>query len=396
MVDAAGNPVNDAEGEWCGPSGSSGNFTVRDGAAELSGVLAGTAFMSVEQGPLIGKIAARIEPGKQTDAGTLTLEPITQDRVRIKGRILFEDGSLAFGAKVAGRTVDKEGAFDAQEQNAGPQLVVDLSDAPGWLEEGVPTTSYERPSGRNHFATEAIVLPLKMEPHSVVEREIIIDRAHRRTLKVVWRGALPDEPYFSLSVDRALYSPPEGTPAGSGVAEVPRLTSGYDLPSVYLCSGFAAPEPEGQMPLTELADGKGTLFVRAGDYLGYVSVDEGDQTVVVDRTQSGSIEGRVVRADGSPAGGVSVVLGATPEPRPETTSAGGYGSWRLYGNVRTTTADDGTFRFESVGPGQYTIGTPVFRDQPQQTVEVRTGQTTHVQIESVANPDGPPPLRPDA
>jgi beta-lactamase regulating signal transducer with metallopeptidase domain len=386
VVDAAGEPMRDAEGTWYGPTGSRGSFVVQNGIGTIRECPAGFAclYISLKNGE--GQISGRIEAGKSVDLGTMALQRRTEEITRIKGRVLYEDGSPALAAQVAHNVVSKDGSFDVQVNAADP-LAIDLHSAPGWLNEDLPTSSRDLYLlNRSKYSIDSMFLTVKSQERKSIDRDIIVDRKHNRTIKIVWQGAPPKEPMFSLLVDLSSREANKGS--GSSDKQ--------DSATVYLCGSYASQIVKGEMTLTNIPDGEGTLVISAIDYCGYLPLGKGDQTVTFDRSQSGSISGRLVRPDKSAAEGIRVELTPAFVTQPGA-------AWRILlgytpymAGAICISAEDGAFRFQSLGSGQFTIRTRTPIERPGQTVEVSRGQATSVELESEANRDGPPPLRSDS
>ena len=224
------------------------------------------------------------------------------------------------------------------------------------------------------YAVDCMALPATLRPEKSIEQDVTIDRKHRRMLTVAWeKDEIPsDEERYSLVVECA-----PGTPLRN---------DGMLRPSVYVRSGFAGWVIKGKWYLSGVPDGKGTLVISTKDYFGYLPFAEGDRTVTFYPSQTGSIAGRVLRADKSPAGHVRIVLNPAFVVRPNSAWPKLQYDLPFFSGAMTTTAEDGTFRFASIGPGQYVINVPGPNIAPSgQSVEVRAGQESRLELVSEVN-----------
>lgn len=156
---------------------------------------------------------------------------------------------------------------------------------------------------------------------------------------------------------------PQGmvTPDGQGYTPAEKIESHTDA--------------AGHFVLEHLPQGTAMLFVYGGsfqqlDVLASYPVPSKD--VHIRMTATGTIRGKVLNADGSPAGpGANVNVEPPGDP---------IGKWGGSMNVKP----DGTFEFESVPPGEYFVSThpmpPGKIDPNAKKVLVKAGQTVEVDV----------------
>jgi hypothetical protein len=368
VVDGQGGPVPRARGAWYAPGGQSGSFEVHAGRAELKRVSAETVLVRVSARDDAGEFRRDIHSGQVTDLGTLVLQP--RQAADVKGRVLYEDGTPVLGACLEfGKPVGADGTFEATLPQTADTLGVDLSRAPAWLESS-PAASAGSPHDffrwSRYFVDTALVR-VSLKPGQTVTRDVTIDRKRRRTLTVAWRGEQPQGCAILAFVERD----------GQGHRR-----------GAYLGLKEATP-----VSMPDLPDGQGLLVLSGSDYLGYATLMPGPQTLTFDRARAGSIVGRVLRADKSPAARVRLTL--KPDPAADDTARGPVIPCvsPLPMIAGTPTAEDGTFRFPAVGEGTYALATLNSDNPARLVVSVKPGVEARVELISDAASEGPPPLR---
>jgi len=360
-----------------------GGVTIRNGVIELKDVAVGAAYLHWEpKGCRRTDAWGIVRAGETTDLGDIVLKRERVEPGWVEGRVLYEDGTPALGARLQNcslimpERVGAGGKFRKQLPGGTGTLVVMLGGAPGWPRLPQEDTKRIREARDVLFGygwDDTLLVPVDVRPGRTVARDVILRRTGLGTIRVDWRGKLGEDLGIIVAVD--------------------------DKGQRFVRLGSRRQGDKGTFILPDVPRGDTVVVVHADGYRGYreVKAEEGEPVLTFDPAESGTIVGRAVRPDGKAAPGVSVELRPAPlawyGPVQELQSA----YWPISsGTVEQvfTTAEDGSFRIPGVGPGRYLIQTRQHGPSNARIVKVATGKTTTLElVTDASSQESTPPLR---
>ena len=166
---------------------------------------------------------------------------------------------------------------------------------------------------------------------------------------------------------------------------------------LFLRSGGPLPTGADTVTIADVPPGDALVILAAKGYFGHAEVKAGTKHTGprLDPRVTGAISGRAARPDASPGSRVwievrpAALVGVEPVQGIST----GWGVLPT-GAVRgATTAEDGSFRIEGIGPGKYLVRARYDPLASGQLVEMKAGKDAAVKLITNATSHGTPPLR---
>jgi|GEM_PF-1833751 len=367
---------------WVETSASWATVRIKDGIIDIDEVPAGRAWLEVRiDGYTRMWVPGVIPPGETADLGDIVLVPEAEGTGWVEGRILFDDGTPVLGAApieddFTREQVGADGGFRMKLPVGEGMVAVELAGAPLWPRSSAPATNDMVVMGwwwPWSLATEwndKIYVPVDVPPDQTVTKNITVPRSALGDVRVSWLGDPDARLSLKLFVKNgdqffACCSPLEPIRTGSEITEVP--------------------------------SGERTVILQAGDYCGYKEVANREQHTLFsfDPAQTGTVSGRVLGSNRTPIEKAIVELYHPAFARfGRITGLRGTMVVEPTGRVSwAKTAEDGSFQFPRVEPGQYGIrlSPPAISDECAITVEPR--EETAVELTATAAPSEPAPLR---
>ena len=350
---------------WFNGVGASDPSRLKDGYAEIRDIPVGPLSIQIRPWQRYPHFLVRgvVREGEMTDFGTVVIKAEEQAVGTVEGKLLLADGQPATGAVLIGDF------FESSPVKADGRFQMRLPAGKSLLEFGISRlrvpvgTAYRGP--RRTLLAETTV-----QAGKAVSADIRLPEMSN-TVRIRWEGKLPEKMSWGLSVHR-------------------------DRLHIYLADDHVW-LGHGLPPIGKVPAGDRFLWVCADGYWAWKKVTpaSGDATVVFDPRDCGTITGRALRPTGEPAPRAGVALAIPDAPSLDrverlTGTYGVHGSSTL---TRALTASDGSFRFERIGTGRYTVRAGADDVSTVVTVDVKRGKESFVKLVTTATSQAPPPLR---
>ena len=352
-----------------------GHFPFHDGTFALNEVPVGEATLTVRSpGYALTKVKGMVTPDAITDLGKIVLTSLEEATGWVEGRVLYDDGTPALGARMLPRiqtrppfkieTVAADGSYRKQVRVGKINIGVSLDGLPRWPRtESLESPPIDRLLSKAHLWNDNIFATVDVKAGQTTKQDIIVPLKNLGKVRLNWLGAPQAQLIIRLAIE----------------------TNGQ----IFTCGNPVYLGPDRNQPpfiLENIPAGKRILLLRAGDYSGYqeMEVQAGDTTFTFDPANAGSVAGKGIFPAGIDPNRYRVELRPDSlielDPIEELDGTLMTGPSHYYVAGSAIFSQDGRFRFPKVGPGHYALkiaspGTPIVHG-----IEAKAGQETTIEI----------------
>jgi hypothetical protein len=320
------------------------------------------------------EFGALVKPGELTDLGDLLLE--TEQKYWptgwVEGKVLFEDGTAALGARLRSPdirdaiTIGADGGFRQEVKADTGILALHLSNVARWPRSLPPGDGeMEWRTGPASNWADTIYLPVAVPQNGTITKDITLPLSGFGDVSFEWLGDPPEidvETFLARGGDEVFVCYRDGR-------------QGWEIQA-------------DRMGIEKVPPGRRLVILRGRDFCGYWELgnDTGDETVRIDPSNVGSLRGTVKSEAGRPICGAKVVL-VHPDYAGEAPVGGYGGGWNWIGRLEyaglageTETGDGGVFDFPRVASGRYLVRVEWGALSDESVVELKEGEKTAVEL----------------